>query len=250
MIKQKYLKKNKIKINKIIIIILTLLFLCLAIPMLIAINPYVYFDETKQTSAEDKLENPNQLYDNVYNFLVLQQELSDEFTENETSHMIDVRIIFNTLKLLTFIILIITVTYFMHIKIKYKQTKKHKQKKQKILNATPKQIKYKEKNLQKIKELEELIKNIKKGAIISLILITILVLFTSLNFHQSFTIFHEIFFPQGNWAFPANSLIITLFPQDFFISITTKILISTITIIVTLIGALFLIEKYYLKNKK
>lgn len=37
-----------------------------------------------------------------------------------------------------------------------------------------------------------------------------------LNFTQFWLIFHAIFFPQGNWAFPATSTLITLYPAEFF----------------------------------
>ncbi len=52
-----------------------------------------------------------------------------------------------------------------------------------------------------------------------LLSITIL-LFTS--FDPIFTLFHKIFFSQGNWQFSADSLIIQTFPIEFFIRIGIK----------------------------
>lgn len=35
-------------------------------------------------------------------------------------------------------------------------------------------------------------------------------------FDSVFRTFHVIFFPQGNWMFPADSVLITFYPQSFF----------------------------------
>ncbi|MFH1211541.1 MAG: DUF1461 domain-containing protein [Candidatus Woesearchaeota archaeon] len=51
---------------------------------------------------------------------------------------------------------------------------------------------------------------------ISLLLIILLAAISMASFQESFESFHRIFFPQGNYSFPADSLLITLFPQEFF----------------------------------
>lgn len=33
-----------------------------------------------------------------------------------------------------------------------------------------------------------------------------------------FAVFHLVLFPQGNWRFPADSMIIQTYPQEFFVS--------------------------------
>lgn len=48
-------------------------------------------------------------------------------------------------------------------------------------------------------------------AIVSLIILTLL-----LSFNTVFTIFHLFLFPQGNWIFPEESLLIQTFPLEFF----------------------------------
>lgn len=40
--------------------------------------------------------------------------------------------------------------------------------------------------------------------------------FTFIDFSQLWNLFHYVFFPQGNWTFPYNSMLITLFPLKFF----------------------------------
>lgn len=39
--------------------------------------------------------------------------------------------------------------------------------------------------------------------------------------------FHELLFPQGNWMFPADSALITLFPEQFFRRFATRALLAT-----------------------
>lgn len=51
------------------------------------------------------------------------------------------------------------------------------------------------------------------GGILGIILPFILLI---ANFSFIFTIFHEIFFPQGNWIFPANSTLVATYTLDFF----------------------------------
>lgn len=49
-----------------------------------------------------------------------------------------------------------------------------------------------------------------------LLILVLLSLATIFFWDQIFTTFHMVFFPQGNWAFSADSLIIQLFPDQFW----------------------------------
>lgn len=55
-----------------------------------------------------------------------------------------------------------------------------------------------------------------------------LLYFLSRNFGVLFENFHLIFFPQGNYAFPEDSLIITLFPEGFFYSFFKRLVVETL----------------------
>ena len=44
----------------------------------------------------------------------------------------------------------------------------------------------------------------------------VLTLLTLINFDFVFRVFHLVLFPQGNWMFPYDSLIIELFSQELF----------------------------------
>lgn len=40
--------------------------------------------------------------------------------------------------------------------------------------------------------------------------------FALLAFGVAFELFHRVLFPGGNWAFPADSLLIRLYPYEFW----------------------------------
>lgn len=51
---------------------------------------------------------------------------------------------------------------------------------------------------------------------IAILLLGLLLSLLALGFTANFIFFHRIFFPQGNWQFPADSTLIKLFPEQFF----------------------------------
>ena len=46
--------------------------------------------------------------------------------------------------------------------------------------------------------------------------VIVLGVFAATAFDAAFTLFHEIFFPGGNWSFPATSNLIRLYPEPFW----------------------------------
>jgi len=77
-------------------------------------------------------------------------------------------------------------------------------------------------------------------SLIFLISSSVFILFVSLlyffgnNFFELFENFHLIFFPQGNWAFPQGSLIITIFPFGFFYDFFFKLILNSLIIALVL----------------
>ena len=66
------------------------------------------------------------------------------------------------------------------------------------------------------------------GGIVTVSLLFLILLLTFLNFTALFTFFHQLFFPQGNWMFPADSLLIQTFPADFFVKVGRTIFIDAL----------------------
>ena len=131
------------------------------------------------------------------------------YTELEQSHMQDVKIILQKVDVLFFSLLLITTLLLTHYKKK---------------------------------------KNIIKGLLIAgakstLISISSILIISSLAFNFIFTYFHKIFFPQGNWQFPPDSLLIQTWPINFFIQTSTKIFLLTLFLAIITIY----ISKKYIK---
>lgn len=63
-----------------------------------------------------------------------------------------------------------------------------------------------------------------------------------LVFNIFFEKFHKLLFPQGNWAFPADSLLITLFPETFW-----KLELLSIVVFLNLFVLLYWVlgKRYY-----
>ncbi len=74
------------------------------------------------------------------------------------------------------------------------------------------------------------------GGFCSVLLLLLLVMLDFSWFWQG--PFHTLLFPQGNWRFPADSALITLFPEPFFKSFATHVLLATAAFsVVTLLAA-------------
>jgi integral membrane protein (TIGR01906 family) len=92
-------------------------------------------------------------------------------------------------------------------------------------------------------------KLLKSGGTVTLVFMVIVLLFSFLSFDQLFSLFHQIFFPQGNWLFPPDSFLIKTFPIDFFVKVSLFIFIQTLILASFLIGAGFLIKDGHAKQK-
>ena len=59
-------------------------------------------------------------------------------------------------------------------------------------------------------------KSVRYGSYTAFVLLFIFGVLTLLDFTSSFLYFHHIFFPQGNFLFPENTLLIQIFTERFF----------------------------------
>ncbi|MFZ3106529.1 MAG: DUF1461 domain-containing protein [Candidatus Hydromicrobium sp.] len=88
------------------------------------------------------------------------------------------------------------------------------------------------------KNIKNFIRNLGVIFIISsafMLLFIIILYFLGENFPVLFDNFHMLFFPQGNYAFPGGSLIITLFPSGFFNGFFIRLILSSTIISVALL---------------
>ncbi len=90
---------------------------------------------------------------------------------------------------------------------------------------------------------EQLQALVKYGGITTISVVLIFLLSLLLQFDLLFTWFHQLFFPQGNWNFPVDSLLIQTFPLTFFIKVSI-----TLTVLTLLFGSLFIVLSFYLAH--
>ncbi len=141
----------------------------------------------------------------VFLFLEGKQELAAEFTELEKSHLGDVKGVMNYADYVFYALLaVLTVIVTLH--------KKNKQ------------------------FLFYLLDYWGKFTLLIFGLTTILIF---LLFDAMFTLFHKIFFQQGNWQFAPDSVIIQTFPFEFFVNISRNIFLLTL-----IFGIIFILSRY------
>lgn len=81
------------------------------------------------------------------------------------------------------------------------------------------------------------------GSIVAIV--ALIGIYAAIDFDNAFTIFHKIFFPQGNWSFYYNSYMIQMLPQDLvFQTIAYNMIIKFLIYMVVAIGGLIFLKKY------
>ena len=132
-------------------------------------------------------------------------ELNVDFSEDEKSHMADVKmlIIFEQ-----FLFIALLIGFFVLI---YKR--------------------------------EILLNHFKKAALI-MFLIALFSLIASLFFDSFFELFHIIFFPQGNWQFNFGSLMIRVYQQSFFREFFVRFILVAFIFSLLLVLLIKIIEKF------
>lgn len=142
----------------------------------------------------------------VFSFLEEKGELAAGFTELETSHLEEVKLVMNYANYAFYILLMAVTTVITY----YRKDKNH------------------------------LFQLLNYGGKVTVAVMIFVGAFSLLFFDMMFTLLHKIFFPQGNWQFPAGSLLIHTFPLDFFVTITRNIFALTL-----FLGILFILSRYF-----
>ncbi len=188
-------------ITKIIIIFLSFLVIILLPVFLIVWQYELFFPKT------DNIDHLN-YQEKVMAYLLNKDELPSEMTYLEASHMNDVRILITYSNFILLFSLLICCFLYIYLKKK--------------------------------KQLKLFYYSLKISSISITILIIVLFFLSIFNFNWFFNVFHEIFFPQGNWLFPANSKMIQVFPETLFknlfiYSLLMSFIISLLILLVSFI---------------
>lgn len=80
---------------------------------------------------------------------------------------------------------------------------------------------------------------------VTLIVLLFLLGLSALNFSVFWEWFHRLLFPQGNYTFPASSVLITLYPESYWLALTAHVLGAALGLgLLCLLGAVLLSDKY------
>ncbi|MBI4147395.1 DUF1461 domain-containing protein [Candidatus Woesearchaeota archaeon] len=175
---------------------IALVLFCLLLPIFLLLLSYkTVISFSDLTPAQEK----------VFLFLEGKQDLAVEFTEQEASHLEDVKRVMDYADEVFYaLLLVITIIITYH--------KKNKDFLFQLLNYGG------------------------KSTVLSIILIGA---FYVLSFDLTFALFHNIFFPQGNWLFAPDSVIIQAFPIEFFVAVSRNIFLLTL-----ILGIIFILSRY------
>lgn len=185
---------------------LPVLIILIVFKILLYADTFYAYEFTKN-KVYDRLPEADIVKSNIISYFSDDDTLSTYyFTEDEISHLSDVK---ERIKLVDLLLYLCIIFYVILVGIFARTKKKHK--------------------LIVVKEY-----CISTG-IIGLAL-TFILFITSLSFGKTFMAFHLFFFPEGNFTFPSESTLITLFPEqlfyDFFI---TLIILSSLTFILMIL---------------
>ncbi len=152
----------------------------------------------------------------VLDFLQENKEREINFTASEISHLQDVKEVMQFANYLSYFILALTIILSIFL---YRQA--------------------------------FLSKALLYSSIFSLSLFVLIFLFYFFGFSSLFNAFHQVFFPQGNWQFPADSLLIRTFPFEFFTKLSGIIFGKAAALaILALFFSVYLKNKETLKNRQ
>ena len=175
---------------------------------------------SNETQAMTMAQN---ITDNIFDYFHGKAELN-YFDAKEVSHMQDVKNLIALMDMMYYLSAIIFVCIFFYIYIQF--------------------------NKDIMKFLEKTYSMIIYGAIAAMVFLVLFFIITVFYFEPFFIMFHLLFFPQGNWVFAPTSLLITIFPEQFFIDITLRIFVfALVQAIVFLIIGIWVRKNVRLHHK-
>lgn len=149
---------------------------------------------------------------------VINGRMEEVFGEREKEHMKDVKLLFDNGIIIRNVSVIITLASLIYLFFKNKR--------------------------------DVIFSAILKSSIVSLGLISILLALVKIDFFKYFTYFHEIFFTNDLWLLdPKTDVLIQMLPLEFFISISTSVVLwfSAIMLFSTLLS-LYKVKKQKIKS--
>jgi len=159
-------------------------------------NENLHKYEFSKTGVYDKVSNADAIMHEMMNYFQWKGTLDRvPFTENEKSHLADVKVVLGWSYLAFFVAIIL---FLISLMIALEE-----------------------------KELIPILYSLFFGSVIT---IGIMIAALMVNFDLLFTTFHQLIFIKGNWAFPETSLMIQMFSQQFFYEEAKRIFFGAVII--------------------
>ncbi|MDP7140833.1 MAG: DUF1461 domain-containing protein [Candidatus Woesearchaeota archaeon] len=177
-------------------------------------NESYYIEQFRKNDVYSKVPEAEQVLDNVFVFFEGKELSSEFFEEKEILHMKDVK---RLIERGSYLLYSLVGSFLILVVVLIKTTNRNKV------------VKYLGFSL------------IAGGSIV----IGVSLLLWLFDFSSLFTNFHLIFFPQGNWMFPSESMLIGLFPKAFFYDISFRIFRNSVitAVLLMIVGMFFVIPK-------
>jgi len=180
--------------------------LALALFILLAAFFSVFYDMTPRGVYETRMrELPpgrSAQLEQILGYLNHYRQAPAAFTEAEASHMRDVRVLIDIAKVL-FAVLFLGLLW--------------------LARALWRRYKEKRTRAEAIASARTVLLS---GGAVTIALVALLALSSLVDFSSFWVSFHHVLFPQGNWEFPADSVLITLFPEEFFESFSLSVILA------------------------
>ncbi|MFA6073767.1 MAG: DUF1461 domain-containing protein [Candidatus Woesearchaeota archaeon] len=213
------MKKNKSerKFEKKHLIIFPRIVFSLFILMIVFIVPLIFISGSKSFYL-NRL-NENNCYDmisekdckdlalNALNYLKGKETIDSRYSVQEQGHFTDVKKILDFAKAFSLLLLIFVMVYFI---------------------------------LFYFLDIKEIFNTLKLAGWMILSSVVLLIVLITMNFSGTFLFFHEMLFPQGNWTFPFDSVIITVFSEQFFVRAALTSFVLSLSFGLLVLGLSFL----------
>ena len=187
-------------------------------------NNNFYQKEFKKHKVYDEVGNADEVLNEILLFFKNKSELSNVFTENEKSHLNDVKNLVISLNYVFYGLLLLEIILLVLLFLAYRNN---------------------------IKVFFEIIGLIFVITGLSIVIFSLVLYIFSGSFSDIFVKFHLIVFPWGNWQFPDTSILIKMFPEQFFYDFTYKAVSNAVitAIITTIVGIICFVPSKKIKNR-
>ncbi|MGV8169567.1 MAG: DUF1461 domain-containing protein [Candidatus Nanoarchaeia archaeon] len=179
--------RNRLIIFPRVVISIFILIIVLALPIIIISGSESFYKNRLEKSNCYEMISAHDCIDlsmNALNFLKGKETLDARYSAREQSHFQDVKLILDFAKALVAVLFVFVLAYFVLFF---------------VIDKT------------------EMFKTLKLAGWMIIIFFALMLIAITISFNGTFFLFHALLFPQGNWTFPFDFTILTVFPESFFV---------------------------------